>query len=130
MDGGFCLNEWLVREGYLTFKEDIPRDGQLISFEKLTVDWQKTQAWGAGGYYGRLFLNVAGREPEGVIPQSDYNSLRDEIARKLNALTDHQGNLLQNICYKPEEIYKEVNNVAPDLIIYFGDLYSGVRSAL
>ena len=29
-------------------------------------------AWGDGGYYGRLFLNVAGREPQGVIEPAQY----------------------------------------------------------
>jgi len=27
-----------------------------------------------------------------------------------------------NKCYRPEEIYTEVNNVAPDLVVIFGDL--------
>jgi predicted AlkP superfamily phosphohydrolase/phosphomutase len=26
------------------------------------------------------------------------------------------------VAYKPEEIYTEVNNIAPDLIVYFGNL--------
>ena len=123
MEGGFCLNEWLLREGYLVFKDEIPRDGRLIPFEKLTVDWSQTKAWGAGGYYGRLFLNVEGREPQGIIPQSDYHQVRAEISQKLAALADHQGNPLYNVCYVPDEIYQQVNNVAPDLIIYFGDLH-------
>ena len=29
------------------------------------IDWSQTLAWGDGGYYGRLFLNVKGREPQG-----------------------------------------------------------------
>lgn len=123
MEGGFCLNEWLLREGYLVFKDQIPRDGRLTPFEKLTVDWSQTKAWGAGGYYGRLFLNVEGREPQGIIPQSDYTQVRAEISQKLAALADHQGNPLHNVCYVPDEIYQQVNNVAPDLIIYFGDLH-------
>ena len=123
MDGGFCLNEWLLREGYLTFKGEVPRDGALTPFENMEVDWSKTKAWGAGGYYGRLFLNVEGREPQGIIPQSDYDRVRAEIADKLSAELDHEGKPLHNICYLPEQIYAQVNNIAPDLIIYFGDLH-------
>ncbi len=122
MDGGFCLNEWFLQEGYLSFKEDIPRDGQLKKFEQLEVDWSKTKAWGSGGYYGRIFFNIEGREPQGIIPQSEYNNFRRELTEKLNAVVDHEGNPMGNICYLPEEIYKTVNNVAPDLMVYFGDL--------
>ena len=122
MDGGFCLNEWLVREGYLTFKEEIPPNGVLTSFEKLEVDWSRTKAWGAGGYYGRLFLNVEGREPQGIIPQAEYEQVRVEIKQKLEAQVDHEGQRMGNICFTPEALYQSVNNVAPDLLIYFGNL--------
>ncbi|MDX1520718.1 MAG: alkaline phosphatase family protein, partial [Anaerolineae bacterium] len=123
MDGGFCLNEWLVREGYLVFKEEIPQGGELFKFESLDVDWSRTKAWGSGGYYGRLFFNVEGREPQGIIPQAEYEQFRAEITQKISDLVDHQGNPLGNICLIPDEIYKNVNNVAPDLMIYFGNLY-------
>lgn len=123
MDGGFCLNQWLSQEGYLVFKEPLPTTNQLIRFEDLEVDWERTTAWGAGGYYGRLFLNVQGREPNGTISQGDYEAKRNEIIAKIENLVDHQNKPMHNICYRPEEIYKNVNNIAPDLILYFGDLH-------
>jgi predicted AlkP superfamily phosphohydrolase/phosphomutase len=122
MDGGFCLNQWLYREGYLVFKEELPTDG-LVTFEKMTVDWEKTTAWGAGGYYGRLWLNVQGREPHGLIPKADYEKVRAEISQKLESMADHQGQPLNTTCYKPEDIYREVRNVPSDLLIYFGNLH-------
>ncbi len=122
MDGGFCLNEWLHREGYLVFKDEIPANS-LVKFEQLAVDWERTTAWGEGGYYGRLFLNVQEREPQGLIPQANYEKVRTEIIEKLESMTDHQGQPLHTICYKPEEIYREVRNVPSDLIIYFGNLH-------
>jgi predicted AlkP superfamily phosphohydrolase/phosphomutase len=122
MDGGFCLNQWLYQEGYLVFKSEIPRD-RLIKFNELEVDWAKTTAWGDGGYYGRLWLNVQGREPQGLVSQADYSRVREEISGKLAKMVDHQGRPMNNICYKPEEIYKEVRNVASDLMIYFGNLH-------
>lgn len=121
MDGGFCLNEWLRREGYLTLLEEPPA-GKVTPIEKLHVDWTRTVAWGSGGYYGRLFLNVAGREPNGIVAQADYERVRGEISDKLSAMVDHLGQPMHNISYRPEEIYKAVTNTAPDLIIYFGDL--------
>jgi predicted AlkP superfamily phosphohydrolase/phosphomutase len=120
MVGGVCFNEWLVREGYLTIAGGLP--DQLTPFHKLTVDWSKTTAWGDGGYYGRLFLNVEGREPNGTIPPAEYEKVRDELIGKIEAMVDHEGRPMGNKALKPEEIYTSQNNVAPDLIVIFGEL--------
>lgn len=122
MDGGLCLNQWLHQEGYLVFKNEIPT-GRLAKFNEMEVDWAKTTAWGDGGYYGRLWLNVQGREPQGLVPQADYERVREEIRGKLEKMVDHQGRPMHNICYKPEEIYREVRNIGSDLMIYFGNLH-------
>ncbi|HVM36506.1 MAG TPA: alkaline phosphatase family protein [Actinomycetota bacterium] len=120
MVGGVCFNEWLVQEGYLAFEEALPE--AVTPINKLSIDWLKTRAWGDGGYYGRLFLNVEGREPNGVIPAADYDLVRDELVAKIQAMVDHEGKPLGNKALKPEEIYQSVNGVAPDLIVIFGQL--------
>jgi predicted AlkP superfamily phosphohydrolase/phosphomutase len=120
MDGGICVNEWLIKEGYLTLKE-YPKEPK--SFRELDVDWDKTIAWGEGGYYARIFLNVKGREPKGVIPPEDYEKVRDEIAHKLEALGDEKGNPIGTKAFKPEDIYPVINGIPSDLTVYFGDLY-------
>ena len=86
------------------------------------MDWAKTTAWGSGGYYARLFLNVKGREPEGIIDPADYEKVRDELAERIAAVTDPDGKCLGSVAYKPDQIYRTVNNIAPDLIVYFGNL--------
>ena len=124
MDGGICINEWLRREGYLVLKEEPVREGaRPIPFEKVEVDWEKSTAWGAGGYYARIFLNVQGREPNGLIPKGDYEKVRDELAAAIEAIPDQQGNPLNTTCFRPEAIYQDVRNIPPDLIIYVGDLH-------
>ncbi|HZA40839.1 MAG TPA: alkaline phosphatase family protein [Actinomycetota bacterium] len=120
MVGGVCFNEWLVREGYLTFKDELPAD--VTPINKLNIDWSQTKAWGDGGYYGRLFLNVEGREPDGVVPQSDYESLRDELIKKIESMVDHEGKSMGNRALKPEDTYVAQNGVPPDLIVIFGEL--------
>jgi predicted AlkP superfamily phosphohydrolase/phosphomutase len=119
MMGGICFNEWLKQEGYLTL--EYQPDG-VVPLEKCEVDWEKTLAWGSGGYYARLFLNVKGREPDGVIEPGDYERVRDDLVERIASITDPEGNNIGSVAYKPEEIYQEVNNIAPDLIVYFGDL--------
>jgi predicted AlkP superfamily phosphohydrolase/phosphomutase len=119
MLGGIAFNEWLKKEGYLVL--EYQPEG-IVPLEKCEINWDKTLAWGSGGYYARLFLNVRGREPNGIIDPADYERVRDELVAKIAAITDPQGRRLGSVAYKPEEIYREVHNIAPDLIVYFGDL--------
>ena len=119
IDGGICVNEWLRHEGYLVLKEE--PDGST-RFSPELVDWSRTVAWGEGGYYCRLFLNVAGREPQGTVPADDYERVRDELKQKLETLGDEQGRPIGTVAHKPEELYEDPTGVAPDLMVYFGDL--------
>jgi predicted AlkP superfamily phosphohydrolase/phosphomutase len=119
MTGGVSFNDWLVREGYLTLSEPI-RGRTPIG--QASIDWTRTVAWGDGGYYGRLFLNVKGREPQGIVEQSRYEETRDELTRKLEAMEGPGGGPLANRVIKPQDVYPHVRGVAPDLIVYFGDL--------
>jgi predicted AlkP superfamily phosphohydrolase/phosphomutase len=70
-----------------------------------------------------VFFNVKGREPEGIIDSADYESFRDEVKARLEALPDDKGKPMGTLVFKPDEIYRNVRNVAPDLIAHFGALY-------
>ncbi|MFQ5413436.1 MAG: alkaline phosphatase family protein, partial [Phycisphaerae bacterium] len=119
MTGGVLFNQWLVNEGLLHFADPIQPNQK---FNVADVDWGRTKAWGEGGYYGRLFINVEGREPNGTVKQADYERFRDDLAARIEAMPDHEGRPMGTKCYKPDEIYSRVNRVAPDLIVIFGDL--------
>ncbi len=119
LDGGIRINEWLRQEGLLaTLAEP---DG-VSSLRDVGVDWSRTTAWGEGGYYARVFLNVQGREPEGTIPPEQYEAVRADLARRIAAIPDDAGNPIPTAVYTPEELYGEPQGVAPDLIVVFGDL--------
>lgn len=120
MDGAIAINEWLWQKGWLALKGDVQ---EIEAFSHEMVDWSKTRAWSTGGYYGRIFLNVEGREAEGIIAKEDYEAVRNELAREICAILDDKGQALKTKVFKPQEIYEEVNNVAPDLMVYFGDLH-------
>ena len=120
MDGGICINEWLRQHDYLTLKA---RPQGITPFSPDLVDWHRTQAWGEGGYYGRIFLNVKGREPLGTISPQDYEKVRDELKARLEAIVDETGENIGTRVFKPEEVYRECRNIAPDLGVYFGNLY-------
>jgi predicted AlkP superfamily phosphohydrolase/phosphomutase len=120
LNGGFCVNEWLVKEGLLVLNE-YPKE--ITPFSKLSVNWEKTKVWSEGGYYARVFFNVKGREPQGTIEQADYEKFRDEIKVRFEALLDDKGRPMGTLVFRPDEIYRTVRNVAPDLIVHFGGLY-------
>jgi predicted AlkP superfamily phosphohydrolase/phosphomutase len=120
LDGGIRINEWLRREGLLATMSE--PDG-VCSPRDVGIDWSRTTAWGEGGYYARVFLNVRGREPEGQVAAEDYERVRDDLARRLEAIPDENGDPLPTRAYKPEDLYPQVKGVAPDLIVVFGDLF-------
>jgi predicted AlkP superfamily phosphohydrolase/phosphomutase len=119
MVGAVCINEFLIREGYLTLKS-YPKSPTRLKPEM--VDWKRTRAWGDGGYYARVFLNVEGREADGTIPPGDVARVRAELRQKLEALGDDKGNPIGTRALYPEEIYRECRGIAPDLIVYLGNL--------
>ena len=119
MVGGICINDWFVKQGYLKLKS-APAEPRRMEMDD--IDWKHTIAWGEGGYYGRVMLNVQGREPEGIIPPADYEKVRTELAEALQALGDDHGQPIGTKVFRPEDIYRTVNNIPPDLIVYFGDL--------
>jgi predicted AlkP superfamily phosphohydrolase/phosphomutase len=119
MAGGFCINEWLIQKGYLTLKGPRPPAGTPL--EKTTIDWSKTRAWGAGGYYARIFYNVKGREPEGILPAVDVPKFEAQLSADLKALRRPDGSSLEADPRPPRELYREVRGDAPDLMVYFGN---------
>ena len=127
--GGVCVNEWLIAEGYLVLKEPVAEPNTKL--KPGMVDWSRTRAWGDGGYYARIFLNMAGREPAGIVPADQYETLRAEIAAKAESLD------LASLVQLPEgaapprgrtrawtcqQLYPEVRGFPPDLQIFWGDL--------
>jgi predicted AlkP superfamily phosphohydrolase/phosphomutase len=120
MEGGFALNEWLARRGDLVFLKPPDKPTRL---EQAFVDWSKTRAWGDGGYYGRIFLNIAGREPQGVIELEEAEAFGRKLVEDLENLVDPEGRPMGNRVLKPASIYQEVNGAAPpDYIAYFSEL--------
>jgi len=119
MDGGICINEWLRREGFLVLREE---PAEPTPLRPDMIDWERTTAWGEGGYYCRLFLNVAGREPQGLVRAEDYERVRAELKEKLEALGDPDGNPIGTVAHRAEDLYAERNGIVPDLLVYFGEL--------
>ena len=119
MEGGICINEWLINNGYLRL---VHYPDEVTQISKQMIDWGKTMVWGEGGYYGRLFFNVKDREPNRIIPKQNYEFIRNELIASLENQRDQTGQKINTKVFKPEEIYSECRNIPPDLIVYYGDL--------
>jgi predicted AlkP superfamily phosphohydrolase/phosphomutase len=120
MRGAFCVNEWLIREGYLVLKE---RPQSVVELEKAAIDWSRTKAWAWGGYYARVFFNVKGRETQGIIEPAEFENERDKLAKRLEEIKDPSGRRMETRAYKPEALYPVSVGDRPDLMVYFDDLY-------
>ena len=74
------------------------------------VDWARTVAY-APGSLGQIRLNLAGREPAGVVRPESYERVRDEIMARLGDLRDPEtGAPVVETTRRREEVY-----VGPEL---------------
>jgi predicted AlkP superfamily phosphohydrolase/phosphomutase len=119
MAGGFCLNDWLRREGLLVLKAEPTGP---TKFDEQLVDFGRTRAWAWGGYYGRVFLNLAGREPAGQVPAADYERVLEDLAHRLEAAVGPDGQLLGNRVLRPRDLGAAPQGDYPDLLVYLGEL--------
>ncbi|MFX0178489.1 MAG: alkaline phosphatase family protein [Candidatus Hodarchaeota archaeon] len=119
MKGCLCVNMALEKLGLLKFSEQ-PKKGARL--EEAKIDWKNTYAWGWGGYYARIFLNVKGREEIGIIEPKDYEIWRNKVIDLLKEIPDVEGKPMQTRVFKPEELFDNLNGDSPDLMVYFDDL--------
>lgn len=120
IDGCFCINEWLIKKKYLVLKK-YPQ--KVTKFSCDMVDWGETKAWGEGGYYGRIFFNVKGRESTGLVEKKNYASFAKELTAELKKIKYKNSSSQKTVVFRPDEIYKEARGIPPDLFVFFGDLY-------
>lgn len=120
MQGGFCVNDWLRQEGWLAHAP--VHDGPPIALHQAGVRWGETRAWAEGGYYARVFLNVQGREPNGVVAPRDYERTRDDLIHALGRVRRPDGAPFPIRAVKPDESYRETRGEPPDLMLYLDDL--------
>ncbi len=104
---GFGLNTWLHDEGYL-----VATHGVLID-----ADWSRTRAYGMG--LNGLYLNLQGREKNGIVSPAGRDALLDEITEKLLAFRDPEdGRQVIKRVYRTDECYTNPDpRIVPDLIL-------------
>ena len=93
---------------------------KLVFLSFLDVDWSRSKAYSFGRHLGSIYLNVKGREPEGIVePGREYEQVREEIMRLARGFVHPcTGEPLIGEILKREDIYQgPYLDRAPDLIL-------------
>ena len=140
----FLINEWLMRMGLLEVRRiptldfikslvSIMRKPFLLRMSsasrlpllkqlyrsltlhtgKTPIQWEKTKAF-SYGTWGTIYINLEGREPQGIVKEEEYEKLRSEIIDGLRKMSVK--------AYRREELYQgRYLELAPDIIIKTDD---------
>ncbi|WP_430504618.1 alkaline phosphatase family protein [Haloparvum sp. PAK95] len=102
----YC-NEWLAETGWLEYDADDPDELADIADE--------TRAYSLAP--GRFYLNLEGREPRGSVPEADYERVRAELRRDLEALEGPDGTAVLDRVVDGEEAFSgDTDERSPDLV--------------
>ena len=110
---GVNLNTWLFRNGYLSLKDGRTTCGEWFE----GVDWSRTKAYAFG--LSGLFINLEGRESEGIVPPGEAAALKAELTERLSGLRDEaRGCEAITTLYDTEKVYSgPYTENGPDLIV-------------
>lgn len=111
----FNLNTWLWQNGYLSVRD--PEAALAAKFFGDVV-WEKTKAYGLG--INGLYVNVAGREKNGSVAESERLGLMRDIRDKLLATIDPKtGQPAVTRVYLREETFSDGGwrDIGPDIIV-------------
>ena len=102
----YC-NEWLEQTGWLSYGDDdhtalVDIDGDTRAYSLMP---------------GRFYLNLEGREPNGVVPESAYDTVRAELAATLETWEGPNGEPVVDRVVERETAFRgDHDEIAPDLV--------------
>jgi len=119
---GVHLNNWLHDAGLLTLRGGGPPRAESGDFLR-EVDWGRTQAYALG--MGSIYLNVAGRERDGIVAPADAEALATRIAREVTGLRDaeHGGVAVLGGRTRRELYHGPYAEESPDVVVLFNAGY-------
>jgi hypothetical protein len=85
-----------------------------------SVNWSKTKAFTTIRSTGEgVSINLAGREPDGIVDPADFEKVRDEVMDRLASFVDPKtGRRPVKAIYRREEIFKGKHaDTAPDILM-------------
>lgn len=92
----------------------------FLSTGKMHIDWKETKAFSYASF-GQIYINLKGREPEGVVDPAEYEKVRDGIINGLKELSIK--------AHRYEEIYHgEYLKLSPDIVIETNEKANSISS--
>jgi predicted AlkP superfamily phosphohydrolase/phosphomutase len=89
------------------------------------IDWTQTRAF-SRGKEGNIFVNLKGRDPNGIVEPHEYEGLCTAIAEKLYALVDPATGIpvVDKVCHSDELYQGPMQKIAPDItVVWRNGLY-------
>ncbi|HID94590.1 MAG TPA: hypothetical protein EYP53_00840, partial [Candidatus Latescibacteria bacterium] len=80
------ISEVLEREGLLFCRKKAVQPGTKPKFGKEEIDWSRTKAAFFDSIH--IYINLKGREPEGIVEPEEYEELRNRIIEALRVYKD------------------------------------------
>lgn len=83
----FMINNILINAGLASVERKKGEKGE----ERLIIDWSKTKAFAQLGWGVQIYVNLKGRDPQGIVePGEEYEKVREEIIQVLHNIVDPQ----------------------------------------
>lgn len=110
------LNRWLIEQGHLTPHNENP------SADLQYVDWSGSRAYALG--LNSIYLNMKGREGQGIVESEQADSLRRQIATELGSWQGPDGKPVVEVVYPRDVTFSgSLREYAPDLLVGFAPGY-------
>lgn len=110
------LNRWLIEHGYLAPKNEAA-EGNLKQ-----VDWSRTRAYAVG--LSSIYINLAGREGEGIIPEAERETLLATLKADLESwFGPDQREVVRSVWHRDEVFQGPLAPYGPDLVVGFNSGY-------
>ncbi len=121
---GFNLNDWLRDNGYLKVSDPAKAQSGFLQ----GIDWAGTKAYSVG--LSSMYLNLQGRESQGIVPQAEAEKTIAEIRDKLLLVKDPaNGNAILRSIYTRNDYKGEAMAEAPDFSLGYHRYYQSSKSA-
>jgi predicted AlkP superfamily phosphohydrolase/phosphomutase len=116
------LNKWLYEQDLLALRADCSPGAGACDLLR-GVDWSRTKAYALG--LSGVFLNLEGREAQGIVKPADATPLKTAISRALCGLPDpERGEVAIRNVKAREDVYRgQYVGDAPDLLVQFARGY-------
>jgi predicted AlkP superfamily phosphohydrolase/phosphomutase len=113
-----------------TVERLLPEDF-LVAAQNQVVDHENSTAYQLLFNSLGVHLNVEGREPHGVVPQSEYEDVRADLIEELESVRDPDGNLVFDAVKPREEVYEGKHlDDAPDIALFPRDYRYDVSGSI